>query len=163
MIRKGALVFVLLLLCGLAGVFFAGRLPSSFLPDEDQGYVYVSLQVPVAASMERTSDAAAQVEKILAATPGVEYTTSVVGFNLLSFAQTTYNAFFFVTFKPWDDRTTRDQQYQAIKDHLNRELGKLPAGTAFSFSPPAIPGVGTVRRFSVCSRRSGRQGHPVPR
>jgi HAE1 family hydrophobic/amphiphilic exporter-1 len=156
-IRKGALVFVLLLVCGLAGIFFAGRLPSSFLPDEDQGYVYISLQLPVAASMERTSDAAGNVEKILAATPGVEYATSVVGFNLLSFAQTTYNAFFFVTFKPWDDRKTRDQQYQAIKDRLNRELGKLPAGTAFSFSPPAIPGVGTSGGFQfVLEDRAGK-------
>ena len=156
-IRKGALVMVLLVVCGLAGIFFAGRLPSSFLPDEDQGYLYVSMQLPVAASMERTSAAGAEVEKILAATPGVEYTTTVIGFNLLSFAQTTYNAFFFVTFKPWDSRKTRDQQYQAIKDHLNRELSKLPAGTAFSFSPPAIPGVGTSGGFQfVLEDRVGR-------
>src|ERR1700733_5357250 len=156
-IRKGALVMALLVVCGLAAIFFAGRLPSSFLPDEDQGYVYISLQLPVAASMERTSEAAADVEKILAGTPGVEYTTTVVGFNLLSFAQTTYNAFFFVTFKPWDDRKTRAQQYQAIKDHLNRELGKMPAGTAFSFSPPAIPGVGTSGGFQfVLEDRVGR-------
>jgi HAE1 family hydrophobic/amphiphilic exporter-1 len=156
-IRKGALVMVMLVVFGVAAIFFAGRLPSSFLPDEDQGYVYISLQLPVAASMERTSDAAGEVEKILAATPGVEYATTVVGFNLLSFAQTTYNAFFFVTFKPWDDRKTRAQQYQAIKDHLNRELGKLPAGTAFSFSPPAIPGVGTSGGFQfVLEDRVGR-------
>jgi HAE1 family hydrophobic/amphiphilic exporter-1 len=156
-IRKGALVLVLLVVFGLAGIFVVGRLPSSFLPDEDQGYVYVSLQLPVAASMERTSAAAAEVEKILAATPGVEYATTVVGFNLLSFAQTTYNAFFFVTFKPWGDRTKRDDQYQAIKNSLNRELGKLPAGTAFSFSPPAIPGVGTSGGFQfVLEDRAGK-------
>jgi HAE1 family hydrophobic/amphiphilic exporter-1 len=156
-IRKGVLVLVLLVVCGLAGIFFAGRLPSSFLPDEDQGYLYVSLQLPVAASMERTSAAGAEVGKIIAATPGVEYTTTVIGFNLLSFAQTTYNAFFFVTFKPWDDRKTREQQYQAIKDRLNRELSRLPAGTAFSFSPPAIPGVGTSGGFQfVLEDRVGK-------
>jgi hydrophobic/amphiphilic exporter-1 (mainly G- bacteria), HAE1 family len=159
-IRKGALVLVLLVVCGLAGVFFAGRLPSSFLPDEDQGYVFISLQLPMAASMERTTDAAAQVEKILTATPGIEYTTSVVGFNLLSFAQTTYNAFFFVTFKPWDDRKTRDEQFQSIKAHLNRELSKLPAGTAFSFSPPAIPGVGTSGGFQFMLE--DRAGKDIP-
>ncbi|HTA43890.1 MAG TPA: efflux RND transporter permease subunit [Bryobacteraceae bacterium] len=159
-IRKGALVLVLLVVCGLGAFFFAGRLPSSFLPDEDQGYVYVSLQLPVAASMERTSEAAADVEKILAATPGVEYATTVVGFNLLSFAQTTYNAFFFVTFKPWDERTTRAAQYQAIKNRLNRELSRLPAGTAFSFSPPAIPGVGTSGGFQFVLE--DRVGKDVP-
>jgi hydrophobic/amphiphilic exporter-1 (mainly G- bacteria), HAE1 family len=72
----------------------------------------------------------------------VEYTTSVIGFSLLSYARTTYNAFAFVAFKEWGSRTERDQQMQAIKARLNRELGKLPEGVAFGFSPPAIPGVG---------------------
>jgi hydrophobic/amphiphilic exporter-1 (mainly G- bacteria), HAE1 family len=157
MIRKGVLVLALLAVCGLGAVFFIGRLPSSFLPDEDQGYVYVSLQLPVAASMERTDAAARQVENILMNTPGVHYATTVIGFNLLSFAQTTYNAFFFVTFKPWGDRQTRDEQYQAIKDRLNRELGRLPVGTAFSFAPPSIPGVGTTGGFQfVLEDRAGK-------
>ena len=68
------------------------RVPSSFLPDEDQGYMYMHLQLPNAASLERTDEAAAQkVEKILLDTPGVKYTTSVVGFSLLSFVRTSYN------------------------------------------------------------------------
>jgi HAE1 family hydrophobic/amphiphilic exporter-1 len=156
-IRKGAIVMLVLLVCGLAAVFVTKRLPSSFLPDEDQGYIYASMQLPVASSMERTSEAAAEVEKILANTPGVEYTTTVIGFNLLSFAQTTYNAFFFVTFKPWDDRKSREAQYHAIENRLNRELGKLPVGTAFTFSPPAIPGVGTSGGFQfVLEDRAGK-------
>lgn len=156
-IRKGAVVLVVLVVCGLAAFLVAKRLPSSFLPDEDQGYVYVSLQLPVASSMERTSEAAAHVEKVLANTPGIKYTTTVVGFNLLSFAQTTYNAFFFVTFKPWGDRKTRAEQYHAIENRLNRELSKLPEGTAFTFSPPAIPGVGTSGGFQfVLEDRAGR-------
>jgi HAE1 family hydrophobic/amphiphilic exporter-1 len=156
-IRKGAVVLIALVVCGLAAVFVAKRLPSSFLPDEDQGYIYASMQLPVASSMERTSEAGAEVEKILANTPGVEYTTSVIGFNLLSFAQTTYNAFFFVTLKPWGDRKTRDEQYRAIENRLNRELGKLPAGTIFTFSPPAIPGVGTSGGFQfVLEDRAGK-------
>jgi hydrophobic/amphiphilic exporter-1 (mainly G- bacteria), HAE1 family len=156
-IRKGALVLLLLAVCGAGAIFFAGRLPSSFLPDEDQGYVYVSLQLPVASSMERTGTAARQVEKILADTPGVKYTTTVIGFNLLSFSQTSYNAFFFVTFKPWGDRQTREAQYQAIKDRLNRELGRLPVGAAFSFAPPAIPGVGTSGGFQfMLEDRAGK-------
>jgi HAE1 family hydrophobic/amphiphilic exporter-1 len=156
-IRKGAVVLVLLVVCGLAGIFVAKRLPSSFLPDEDQGYAYVSMQLPVASSMERTSEAGAEVEKVLANTPGVQYTTTVIGFNLLSFAQTTYNSFFFVTLKPWGDRKSRDEQFQAIKNRLNRELGNLPVGTAFTFSPPAIPGVGTSGGFQfVLEDRAGK-------
>src|SRR2546421_845915 len=103
-IRKGALVMVLLVLFGLGAFFFGNRLPSSFMPDEDQGYLYVSMQLPIAASMQRTSEAGRHVENVLANIPGVQYTTSVIGFNLLSFAHTSYNGFFFVTLKPWGDR-----------------------------------------------------------
>jgi HAE1 family hydrophobic/amphiphilic exporter-1 len=119
--------------------------------------MYVNMQLPNAASQERTSTAAAQVEKVLADTPGIEYTTSVVGFSLLSYVRTSYNAFFFVTLKPWDERKTRSEQFQAIKARLNQELAHLPAGTVFSFFPPAIPGVGTVGGFSfVLEDRAGR-------
>ena len=157
LIRKGALVLVLLLACGLAGVVIGNRVPSSFLPDEDQGYLYVSMQLPNAASQERTSAAAAQMERILADTPGVQHVTSVIGFSLLSFVRTSYNAFFFVTLKPWNERTNRTEQFQAINARLNQELKQLPSGTAFSFSPPAIPGVGTAGGFSfVLEDRAGR-------
>jgi hydrophobic/amphiphilic exporter-1 (mainly G- bacteria), HAE1 family len=154
---KKTLVLVMLLLafCVAAG-FFSSRVPSSFLPDEDQGYAYVNLQLPNSASLERTSQAATQIENILANTPGVKYTTSVIGFSLLSFVRTSYNAFFVVTLKPWDERTTRAEQFQAIKAHLNQQLSKLPAGIAFSFSPPAIPGVGTAGGFTfILEDRSG--------
>ena len=139
------------------GFLFSATCPLSFLPDEDQGYLFISMQLPVAASQQRTSAAAREVEKVLASTPGVKYTTTVVGFNLLSFAETTYNGFFFVTFKPWGERGARDEQYQAIKNRLNRELGHLPVGTVFTFSPPAIPGVGTSGGFQfVLEDRAGK-------
>ncbi|HEX4594727.1 MAG TPA: efflux RND transporter permease subunit, partial [Bryobacteraceae bacterium] len=156
-IRKGMLVFVLLALCGGATGFFFRRLPSSFLPDEDQGYMYVNMQLPAAASLERTVAAAKEVENILRHTSGVEYATSVVGFSLLSFARITYNGFFFVTFKPWGERKSREEQYQEIKARLNRAFGRLPVGTVFGFSPPAIPGVGTSGGFQfVLEDRAGR-------
>jgi hydrophobic/amphiphilic exporter-1 (mainly G- bacteria), HAE1 family len=156
-IRKGVLALVIIVAFGIGAAFFGSRLPSSFLPDEDQGYVYINMDLPHAASLERTSAAARQVEGILANTPGVQYTTSVVGFSLLSFVRTTYNGFFFVTLKPWSDRKTRAEQYQEIKVRLNQQLSKLPEGTAFSFSPPAIPGVGTSGGFQfVLEDRAGR-------
>src|ERR1700722_2168129 len=156
LLQKTAVLVVLLVAFGIAAGFFANRLPTSFLPDEDQGYAYVNLQLPNAASLERTTAMAADVEKVIMNTPGVQYTTTVVGFSLLSFVRTSYNAFFSVALKPWDTRTARDQQFQSIKAHLNRELSKLPAGVAFSFSPPAIPGVGTAGGFTfILEDRSG--------
>src|SRR5258708_14721562 len=141
----------------MGAVFFGSRLPSSFLPDEDQGYVDVNMQLPNAASLERTAAASKQVEAILANTPGVQYTTSIIGFSLLSQVRTSYNAFFFVTLKPWGDRTTRAEQYQEILARLNRQLSGLPEGVVFSFSPPAIPGVGTSGGFTfVLEDRAGR-------
>src|SRR5258708_7995398 len=157
MIRKSFLAIVVLVACGLAGLFFGRLLPSSFLPDEVQGYVYISMQLPNAASQGRTAAASRDVEKILSATPAVQYETSIVGFNLLSNVRTSYNAFYFVTLKPWSDRTTRAEQYQEIKARLNQQLSKLPQGTVFSFSPPAIPGVGTSGGFQfVLEDRAGR-------
>jgi HAE1 family hydrophobic/amphiphilic exporter-1 len=156
-IRKGALALFVIAAFGVGASFFGSRLPSSFLPDEDQGYVFINMQLPNAASLERTSDAARQVEGILANTPGVQYTTSIVGFSLLSFVRTSYNAFYFVTLRPWSDRKSRAEQYQEIKTRLNQQLSKLPGGIAFSFSPPAIPGVGTSGGFQfVLEDRAGR-------
>ena len=156
LLKKTAVLVALLLVFCVAAGFFANRVPSSFLPDEDQGFLYVNMQLPNSASLERTSQAATQIENILSSTPGVKYTTSVIGFSLLSFVRTSYNAFFVVTLKPWDERTSRAEQFQAIKAHLNQQLSKLPTGIAFSFSPPAIPGVGTAGGFTfILEDRSG--------
>jgi HAE1 family hydrophobic/amphiphilic exporter-1 len=157
LIRKVAIAVVLLVAFGAGAAFFSNRVPSSFLPDEDQGYLYVQLQLPSAASLERTDLVARKIENILAHTPGVQSTTSVLGFSLLSFTRTSYNAFFFVTLKPWDDRKSREEQFQEIKARLNRQLSQLPEGIAFNFSPPAIPGVGTSGGFTfVLEDRAGK-------
>src|SRR5262249_45106851 len=148
LIRKSAIAVVLLLAFGAGAAFFSNRVPSSFLPDEDQGYLYVNLQLPSAASLERTDHVVAKIENILTHTPGVQSTTSLFVFSLLSFTRTSYNAFLFVTLKPWDDRKTREEQFQEIKARLNRQLSQLPEGIAFDFSPPAIPGVGTSGGFT---------------
>ncbi len=156
LVQKTAVVVVFLAIFGLAAAFFSRRVPSSFLPEEDQGYAYVSLQLPNGASLERTKAAAADVERIIMNTPGVRYSTCFVGFSLLSFVRTSYNATFFVTFKPWDERTTRAQQFESLKANLNREFSKLPQGVVFGFAPPAIPGVGTAGGFTfLLEDRSG--------
>jgi hydrophobic/amphiphilic exporter-1 (mainly G- bacteria), HAE1 family len=159
LIRKSGLAVAALLLFGVVAIFFGAKLPSGFLPDEDQGYVYINLQLPNSASLERTEQAAREIENILAKTPGVQYTTSVIGFSLLSYIQTSYNAFFFVTLKPWSDRD-QSQQLQAIKQRLNQQLSKLPQGAAISFSPPAIPGVGTSGGFTFVLEDRG--GNDIP-
>jgi len=157
LVRKSVIAFAVLIACGVLAGFFSTKLPSSFLPDEDQGYMYLNLQLPNASSLQRTEATANEIEKILAETPGVQSTTSVVGFSLLSLTRSSYNAFFFVTLKEWKDRKKREEQYQFIRQSVNQKLSGLPQGIAFSFSPPAIPGVGTSGGFSfVLEDRAGR-------
>jgi HAE1 family hydrophobic/amphiphilic exporter-1 len=156
-IRKTFLSFGLLAVLAIGAGLFGARLPSSFLPEEDQGYVFLSLQLPEAASLERTDDACRRIEDFLKKTPGVQYTTSVIGFSLLSLVSNTYSAFFFVTFKPWSERTKPEEQYTAIKARLNKYLSTLSEGIAFAFPPPAIPGVGTSGGFTfMLEDRSGK-------
>ena len=156
-IRKAVLSFALLAALAVGAGFFGSRLPSAFLPEEDQGYVFLALQLPEAASLERTDKVCRQIEDFLGKTPGVQYTTSVIGFSLLSLVSDTYHAFFFVTFKPWSERTKPEEQYDAIKARINKYLAGLPEGIAFVFPPPVIPGVGTSGGFQfILEDRSGK-------
>jgi len=143
LIHKVGFAFLMLGVLTLGAGFFGKRLSKSFLPDEDQGYVYAGLQLPDAASLQRSSEAAREAEKIIMETPGVEYVSSVMGYSMLSGVNATYSSFFFISLKPWEERKTPETSYEGIKAHLQRALSKVPSGLAFSFPPPAIPGVGT--------------------
>ncbi len=140
----------------LAG-FFGKHLPVSFLPDEDQGFVYAGLQLPDAASLQRTDAVTKKAEEIIMKTPGVKYCTTVVGYSMLSGVSNTYSSFFFITLEEWAARKKPEEQYEAIKDNLNRELRGLTEAIAFAFPPPAIPGVGTSGGATfVLEDRSGK-------
>jgi HAE1 family hydrophobic/amphiphilic exporter-1 len=156
LLRKSGFALALLAAFGVAGFWIGGKLPTSFVPDEDQGYFYLNVQLPNASSLQRTEEVVTKINRILAKTPGVEYSTSISGFSLLSLVRTSYNAFIFVSMKDWGERKTNAQQFQAIKAHLNQELAGLPESVAFGFSPPAIPGVGTSGGFTfILEDRSG--------
>lgn len=143
LIRKAGVSMLLLVACAALAWGFGSRLPTSFLPQEDQGYFYLNVQLPVAASLQRTDAVCKQIEAILKETPGVESFNTVVGFSMLSFSNTTYNAFFFVMLKPWHERDAHGLTADVIMRRLNQRLAGLPGAQAFAFSPPAIPGVGT--------------------
>ena len=156
LIHKAGFAFVLLGILCAGAAFFGSKVPGSFLPDEDQGYVFGALQLPDASSLQRSSEAARQVEKIIMDTPGVENVSSVLGYSLLSGVQTTYSSFFFISFKPWDVRKTAETSYDGIKLHLTRALSQVNSGLAFAFPPPAILGVGTSGGFTfILEDRSG--------
>ena len=157
LIRKAGFSMLLLLMIALVSGWLGAQLPTGFLPVEDQGYAYLNVQLPEASSLQRTDKVCKQIEAILKDTPGVRYATTLAGFSLLSTVSTTYNAFFFVTFEPWEERKTSETQLISIFKNVNERLAGIPEAKAFLFPPPAIPGVGTSGGVSfVLEDRSGK-------
>jgi len=157
LMRKSFIAVILLIAFAVLAGFFGGKLPTGFLPEEDQGYMYAGIQLPNAASLQRTDVAAKQIEDIVMQTPGVQSCASVLGYNMLSGVQNTYSSFFFITLKKWKERTAPEEQYKAIQRHLNGALSRISDGIAFSFSPPAIPGIGTAGGFTfILEDRAGK-------
>ena len=141
-IRRSMLSLVFLVAVAAATGFFGKIVPAGFLPDEDQGYVYAGIQLPDASSLQRTAEIARQAEELIMKVPGVKYTTTVIGYSMLSQVTNTYSAFFFITLEDWAARKKPEEQYAAIKAELTKQLGGISGAIGFSFPPPAIPGVG---------------------
>jgi len=143
LIKRWGLALLLLGGVVVAAGFFNSRLAPSFIPEEDQGYFYINVQLPPAASMQRTDEICRQIEAILAETEGVQSYNTIVGFSLLSQVSTTYSGFYFVTLSEWSERDPKGLMANVIMRELNARLRELPGAIAFAFPPPAIPGVGT--------------------
>jgi len=158
LIRKAAFSMLFLLLVAGAAGWFGSRLPSGFLPIEDQGFLYLNVQLPAASSLQRTDEVCKKIEAILKEVPGVQYATTVVGFSLLSTVNTTYSGFLFVTLAPWEERHKPEEQLLPIFRTINAKLGAMSEAQAFGFPPPAIPGVGTSGGVSmVLEDRAGKE------
>jgi HAE1 family hydrophobic/amphiphilic exporter-1 len=150
LIRKSVIPVLILVGFAVAAGILGYRLPTSFLPTEDYGYMYVNVQLPPAASMERTDQALKKVEAILAKTAGVQYYTTISGFSNLSRVSASYQGFFFIALKPWAERTTSELQVQGIADTLNKEMAaQVPEANCIALLPPAIPGLGNAGGFSM--------------
>src|SRR5207253_634156 len=134
-----AAVFVAAAVSGLIGI----RLPGGFVPEEDQGYVFANVQLPLAASLDRTAAVNDKLDAILKTQPGIKYYTGVAGFSLLSLVTTTYNSFYFITLDDWDARNKVGLTADVIIRQLNQKLAGLAEAQVFAFSPSAIPGIGT--------------------
>ena len=132
---------------GLVATYFVWqRLPSTFLPVEDQGYFFVVIQLPDGASLERTDAVARKARDILQNTPGVDIVGSISGLNFLTSAAQSNSAVEFAILKPWDERGP-DQSASKLVADVRSKLMELPEAFALSFDPPSIPGIGTTGGF----------------
>jgi len=149
LIRKGLIaVLIIGIFAGLDGLL-GTRLPTSFLPDEDYGYLLLNVQLPPAASLERTDAVLKKVEAILDKTDGIQAYNTIGGFSLLTRVSASYNGFFFVILKPWEDRPGSQLEAQSIARKLNVAMNnEIPEAIPIALLPPSIPGLGAAGGFS---------------
>jgi len=148
---KRSLVFILILTIGAA--LFIKVVPQGFIPEEDMGYFFVNVQLPDAASLQRSDEIAKQVEDILMDIPEIKYVTTATGFSMLSGSMASNNGFMFVTLEPWDERKLTAKEVIA---KLNPILyTKVLGAQVFAFGPPALPGLGNGSGFSIMIQDKG--------
>lgn len=138
-------------------VMLASRIPGGFVPEEDQGFILLNVQLPDASSLERTDRVAQKIETILAANPHISTFTTVTGFSLLTGSTASNTAFFFVSLKPWGERHTAESHASGVVTAINAAMAKeVPGAMAMAFGPPPIPGLGTGAGFTMMLQdRSG--------
>ena len=149
MVRRVSIVMIVFLgLVTLTGWSFT-RLPTGFLPIEDQGYCFVNVQLPDAASRQRTDAVLVKLDEVFKNTPGVADYVSISGYSLLSGNNGSNLGLAAVIYKPWDDRTTPQETQDAILAHLRSEFNKIEEAIVFAFVPPSIDGLGSSGGFQM--------------
>lgn len=149
---------MLVLLCVLAAVFVLyKKMPSSFLPEEDQGYFLALISLPVGATDARTGEALLKVEEYFAKQPEIEHYFTVAGFSFAGKAQN--SALAFLRLKPWEERSGKEQRVQAVIQRALVGLGGIKDAIVFPLNPPAIPELGTSSGFDFWLQDIGGLGH----
>ncbi|HKE85924.1 MAG TPA: multidrug efflux RND transporter permease subunit [Vicinamibacterales bacterium] len=147
----GVLIFVIVML--------VQRIPTGFVPEEDQGYLLVNALLPDAASLERTDAVMRKAEAILEHNEAVEGFNTITGYSLLTSAYSSNMGFFFVQLKPWEERHTTESHANGVVAALNKAFAEqIPEAGVVAFGPPAIPGLGTGAGFTM--QLQDRSGGP---
>ena len=156
-IRISYLMFVIYLGVGVGAAFLFLRLPTSFLPNEDQGFVIASLQLPTGATAERTIEKLKEMENVAKGIPEIKNMFAVQGFSFSGSGQNMGMSF--IILKDWKERTRPDQSASAISGKLMGGFMGIRDATIFALSPPAIPSLGTSSGFDLMLEDRGGQGH----
>lgn len=161
---RGSVRLIPLVLALFAGLLFLTgwgftQLPTGFVPNEDQGYAFVNVQLPDAASKERTDAVMRQLDEICSNTPGVKDIISITGYSLLSGSAASNVGFVAVIFDPWDERNTPQTRVRGIITHLQKEFQGIRDAIVFPFIPPPIDGLGNAGGFQMEVQDVGNVGY----
>ncbi|MFM7100578.1 MAG: efflux RND transporter permease subunit, partial [Verrucomicrobiota bacterium] len=147
--RKAAFALLLLAVVG-AGIWGIGRLvPGGFIPEEDKGYLFVAIELPEGASLQRSDAVLKQVEAVVGATRGVRSAVSLAGMNIRNNLNVPNAALLFVGLAPWEEREEPALHARAIAQAWNRRFRDLPGARVFAFGPPPLPGYGNSAGFTL--------------
>ncbi len=147
--RKAARsMLMLVVVCG--GIYLLGKfVPGGFIPDEDKGYLFVAVELPQGASLQRSDAILKQVEHIVGNTEGVRSALAISGMNILNSQTFSNSAMMFVGLDDWDERKDPKLHAKALVAEWNRKFYAIPGARVFAFGPPALPGYGSVSGFTM--------------
>ncbi|MGD0673927.1 MAG: multidrug efflux RND transporter permease subunit [Polyangiaceae bacterium] len=149
LVRKLAIPLFLLLAIAAFALALGRKVPSGFIPDEDQGYAIIGVQLPDGASLQRTKAVYEQIDGILGQERGLRTYNGVAGFSFFTRTAASYTGTGFVSFTPWEDRHSPDMSAEAILRRLNGAFSRIPEARVFAVAPPAIPGISATGGFSM--------------
>jgi HAE1 family hydrophobic/amphiphilic exporter-1 len=149
-IARKAARSMLLLVAVVAGIWIVGKfVPGGFIPDEDKGYMFVAVQLPEGASLQRTDATLKQIESIVESTEGVRSSVAIAGMNILNSLNFPNSALMFIGLKPWEERKASELHASALAREWTKQFTAIPGAKAFAFGPPPLPGYGNVSGFTV--------------
>lgn len=152
---------MLILVAVLAGIWMLSRVvPGGFIPDEDKGYLFVAVELPEGASLQRTDEMLKQVEAVVGNTHGVRSVIALAGMNILNSLNVPNAALLFVGLEDWEERKDPSLHAAALAQQWNKTFFAIPGARVFAFGPPPLPGYGNVSGFTL--QLQDRSGGGIP-
>jgi hydrophobic/amphiphilic exporter-1 (mainly G- bacteria), HAE1 family len=141
---------MLLLVFVVGGIWVISKfVPGGFIPDEDKGYLFVAVELPEGASLQRSDELLKQVETIVGNTKGVRSAVGLAGMNILNSLNVPNAALMFIGLEPWEERKSPELHASALAREWNKKFYAIPGARAFAFGPPPLPGYGNVSGFTI--------------